>query len=72
MIIGEPLLKNLYMVYDFEHDLIKLGVNVDSQSNVMIYTPGQRPVPEVPKAQNATSAAQTEERIDSDLDVHFQ
>ena len=50
MIIGEPLLKNLYMVYDFEHDLIKLGVNVDSQSNVMIYSPGQRPVPEMPKA----------------------
>jgi len=50
MIIGEPLLKNLYMVYDFDHDLIKLGVNVDSQSNVQIYSPGQRPLPNVAKS----------------------
>ena len=31
MIIGEPLLKHLYMVYDYENDEIKLGVNIQSE-----------------------------------------
>lgn len=44
-IIGEPLLKHLYTVYDFENSSIKLGVNADSaDSGVMIYPPGERPV----------------------------
>jgi len=44
-IIGEPLLKHLYTVYDFENSSIKLGVNADSASSgVMIYPPGERPV----------------------------
>lgn len=44
-IIGEPLLKNLYTVYDFENSEIKLGVNLDSaESGVLIYPPGERPV----------------------------
>lgn len=44
-IIGEPLLKHLYTVYDFEHSAIKLGVNADSAaSGVMIYPPNERPV----------------------------
>lgn len=44
-IIGEPLLKNLYMVYDFENSEIKLGVNSESEdSGVLIYNPGERPV----------------------------
>jgi len=44
-IIGEPLLKHLYTVYDFENSEIKLGVNLDSaESGVLIYPPGERPV----------------------------
>ena len=44
-IIGEPLLKHLYTVYDFENSSIKLGVNTDSaESGVMIYPPGERPL----------------------------
>ena len=48
MIIGEPLLKNLYTVYDYEKDEIKLGVNVDAAAPVLIYAPGNRPIPEAP------------------------
>ena len=42
-IIGEPLLKNLYTVYDFDQDEIKLGVNIAATSEVLIYEPGKRP-----------------------------
>ena len=42
-IIGEPLLAHLYIVYDFENEEIKLGVNKASTGNVMIYEPGKRP-----------------------------
>jgi len=45
-IIGEPLLKNLYMVYDFEAGEIGMGVNIASTSKVLIYPPGERPKPE--------------------------
>jgi len=39
------LLKNLYMVYDFENSEIKLGVNSEAEdSGVLIYNPGERPV----------------------------
>ena len=31
LIIGEPLLQHLYVVYDFERDEIKLGINVASE-----------------------------------------
>jgi hypothetical protein len=44
-IIGEPLLKQLYTVYDFENSEIKLGVNLDAaESGVLIYPPGERPI----------------------------
>jgi len=36
-IIGEPLLRHLYMVYDFENEEIKLGVNIESEGKVKIY-----------------------------------
>jgi len=43
-IIGEPLLQHLYIVYDFENEQIKLGVNKFSEgSGVQIYKPGERP-----------------------------
>lgn len=44
MILGEPLLKHLYMVYDFEEEAIRMGVNVNSEGRVLIYPKGQRPV----------------------------
>ena len=44
-IIGEPLLQHLYMVYDFENEEIKLGVNKSSEeSGVKMYPPGRKPV----------------------------
>jgi hypothetical protein len=36
LIIGEPLLKHLYIVYDFENDEIKLGVNVESANEIKL------------------------------------
>lgn len=33
-IIGEPLLQHLYMVYDFENEEIKMGVNLKSKDQV--------------------------------------
>jgi hypothetical protein len=40
-IIGEPLLKNLYIVYDLENEEIKLGVNkFSASSGVIIYKVG--------------------------------
>ena len=45
-ILGEPLLKHLYMVYDFENEEIKLGVNLASEGKVLIYKEGERPEPE--------------------------
>jgi hypothetical protein len=44
-IIGEPLLKNLYTVYDFDNEAIMLGVNIDATDKIMIYSPGKRPPP---------------------------
>jgi hypothetical protein len=69
-IIGEPLLKNLYTVYDFEQDEIKLGVNIDSTSNVLIYRPGQRPSDGVMHATNQT-LAETSLSSKPDFDVEF-
>ena len=36
-IIGESLLKNMYVVYDFDNLEILIGVNVDSRDNIKIY-----------------------------------
>lgn len=45
-IIGEPLLKHLYIVYDLENEEIKMGVNIYSRSSgVMIYKVGEKPLP---------------------------
>ncbi len=43
-IIGEPLLKNLYIVYDYENSEIKMGVNTNATDQVLIYNPGNRPI----------------------------
>ena len=69
-IIGEPLLKNLYTVYDFEQDEIKLGVNIDATSNVLIYKPGERPSDGVMHASNQTEPAKS---LSSkpDFDIEF-
>jgi hypothetical protein len=43
IIIGEPLLKSLYLVYDFENQQILAGLNkVASKDKILIYEPGQR------------------------------
>lgn len=41
-IIGEPLLKNLYIVYDFEKEQIKMGVSKAANDKIYIYEPGAR------------------------------
>ena len=41
-IIGEPLLKNLYIVYDFEKQEIKMGVSKAASDKIYIYEPGAR------------------------------
>ena len=65
-IIGEPLLKHLYTVYDFENSAIKLGVNLDSaDSGVMIYPPGERPIVKT-KEQLAQDEVAAEKQAEKD------
>ena len=70
-IIGEPLLKNLYTVYDFEQDEIKLGVNIAATSEVLIYEPGKRPIDGKMHALGQTE--QKEQKLSSkpEFDVEF-
>ena len=63
-IIGEPLLKNLYIVYDLENEEIKLGVNKSAaNSGVIIYKVGEKPMPEAPPQTLAEAAAEAAEDL---------
>lgn len=59
LIIGEPLLKHLYVVYDFEKDEIKLGVNVESAGEIKLKPTGLI----VPKSLVQSEAEQTADLI---------
>lgn len=74
-IIGEPLLKNLYIVYDLENEEIKLGVNKSSASSgVLMYKVGERPIPEkqISLAEAAAEAAKDLDNLKEDTGLKIE
>lgn len=57
MILGEPLLQHLYIVYDFENDQIQLGVNVQSKDQVRIYSAAGKAPAALTELSDADAAA---------------